>query len=78
MHEIAVVAAFLATLGAMYRVLFSNLDDLIEHVKFWLSPDAISLIRGDHIDEWWSQMKIWVWVGSATAVGYGVHQMWIE
>jgi hypothetical protein len=43
-------------------VVFKDWGDFWECVKFWLTPDIISLFRGEWIEDQWAQMKLFVWL----------------
>lgn len=42
-------------------VFFGSWDDFWSCVRFWLTPDFLSMIRGNYIDDWWAETKLWVW-----------------
>ena len=71
---IAIIAASL-TLWVMYKLLFSSRDELAECFKYWLTPDIISLFRGRFWEDSWAEMKLFVWLGTAGLVGYGVYSL---
>jgi hypothetical protein len=43
-------------------VLFKDWDNFWDCIKFWLTPDIISLFRGEWIEDQWAQMKLFVWL----------------
>ncbi len=42
-------------------VLFSTWDEFFACVKFWLMPDIVSLFRGEWVEDWWAEFKLFVW-----------------
>jgi len=53
----------------LYRVLFEDLDELWEAIRFFITPDLISAIRGEYVEDLWAELKLGVLVGvSAGAV----------
>jgi len=73
MQAVGAGIAGIITLSVMYRFLFRDKDELIECIKFWLTPDIISMFRGEYWDDHWAEFKLLIWVGTSTAVGYGVY-----
>lgn len=65
----------LVTSILMYKVVFSDKDDFIECVKFWLTPDIVSMFRGKYWDDHWGEFKLIIWLGVSFAVGYGVYHL---
>ncbi|MGI0116506.1 hypothetical protein [Zooshikella sp. RANM57] len=75
MREIFTGIAFFLTLWAMYKLLFGDKDELIECIKFWFTPDIISMFRGTYWEDHWAEFKIFIWLGSAGVVAYGVYHI---
>ena len=53
----------------MYKMLFDGWEDMADCIGYWLTPDIISLFRGEWVDDQWGQMKVLVFlavVGAAT------------
>ncbi len=59
----------------MYRIVFSDKDDFIGCVKFWFTPDIVSMFRGEYWDDHWAELKLIIWAGVSFAVGYGVYHL---
>lgn len=59
----------------MYKVIFSDKDDFIDSIKFWLTPDIISMVRGRYWDDHWSEFKFLIWLGVSIGVGYWVYTL---
>ena len=75
MNEAVAIVSGLATLALFFRVFFPNTDDFIAAVKFWLTPDLFSLFRGEYFEDWWAEMKLGLWFGSAAFVGFSVYAL---
>jgi hypothetical protein len=45
-------------------VFFKTLDDFWEAIKFWLTPDLISLFKGEYWTDRWSELKLGLWIVS--------------
>ena len=57
------------------RSFFGDWDGVWEAVKFWLTPDIISIFRGEYFDDWWESTKLWVFVAlciGAVAAEYAI------
>jgi len=52
-------------------VLFSDWGEFWECVRFWLTPDVISLFRGEWGEDWWAEMKLGVFSLACAACVYG-------
>ena len=47
---------------------FTDWQGLWEAVKFWLTPDIISMFRGEYFEDWWESAKLFVFVALCLAV----------
>jgi len=45
-------------------IFFRTWDDFWESVRFWLTPDILSLFRGEWGEDWWGEMKLGLWIVS--------------
>jgi hypothetical protein len=59
---IILMVANLPLYGLVGWVLFKDWDNFWDCVKFWLTPDIISLFRGEWMEDQWAQMKLFVWL----------------
>jgi hypothetical protein len=46
-----------------FKLFFEDWSDFWECVKFWFTPDWISMLRGEWLDDRWNTMKLFVWIG---------------
>ena len=67
------VAVFVLVAWMMYRILFDSWEEFKESVHYWLKPDLVSLIEGDYENDWWAEMKLFVWLLPSVGMGYGVY-----
>lgn len=56
-------------------VIFGALDDFWEAVRFWLTPDIISLFRGEWGEDCWGEMKLGLWIISCVGCVLGEAQL---
>ncbi len=47
---------------------FADWQGLWEAVKFWLTPDIISIFRGEYFEDWWESTKLFVFVALCVGV----------
>jgi hypothetical protein len=43
-------------------VFFGTWDDFLEAVRYKLTPDIISLFRGEYWEDWWAETKFSFWL----------------
>lgn len=67
------ILAGLVTLTVLFRLIFRDWDDFCECVVYSLKPDVYSWLQGDLEEDWWAEMRMYVWIGVSVAVGYGTH-----
>ena len=60
----------LATLLVTYKLFFRDMHELFDSIKFWLTPDIISLFRGEYLEDTWAEWKLIAWLGSGFVMGY--------
>lgn len=52
----------------LYWALFSDVDELVDAIKFWITPDLISAIRGEYASDIWAELKLFLLVGGCVAL----------
>ncbi len=45
------------------KLFFGDWHGFFECLKFWFTPDILSAFRGDFWEDWWSEFKLFVFVG---------------
>ena len=55
-------------------VFFKDWADFWECVKYWLTPDIVSLFRGEWTEDRWAQLKLGFWIFLCIAAVYGEGQ----
>jgi hypothetical protein len=56
------IAANLPVYWLFGFALFSSTADFLEALKYLLTPDIISAIRGEWVDDQWSTIKVGFWL----------------
>src|SRR4051812_344942 len=46
-----------------FKPFFGDWSGFWECVKFWFTPDVVSMVRGQWEDDRWSTLKLFVWLG---------------
>jgi hypothetical protein len=59
----------------LFSVLFKTKDDFIDCIKFWITPDIVSMFRGQYFDDHWAEFKLWIWIGGTGAISYGTYAL---
>ena len=59
---IILVAANIPLYWLVGWLLFKDWENFWDCVKFWLTPDIISLFRGEWIEDQWAQVKLSLWL----------------
>jgi hypothetical protein len=51
-------------------LIFGTWGDFFESLRFWITPEVITLFQGEYWDKQWHSMKLVFWlIGCASAVG---------
>jgi hypothetical protein len=53
----------------LYRALFTDLDELAEAIKFWITPEIFSAFRGEYWDDIWAEFKLLLLVVGCAGLG---------
>ena len=67
------IAAALVTAALLYTLLFEDWEEFTECVKFYLTPDIISLFRGKFWEDYWAETKLALWLGISALVSMLVY-----
>jgi len=46
-----------------FKPFFEDWSGFWECLKFWQTPDVISMFRGEWIDNKWARLKLFIWFG---------------
>jgi len=64
----------------LYRALFTDVDELADAIKFWVTPEIFSAFRGEYWDDIWAEFKLLLLVLGCAAlviVEYGGLQSYV-
>mgnify|MGYP000448158345 CR=1 FL=1 len=75
MSEILGVISAVLLMVLLFKPMFGTFGDFWECLKFWLTPDLISLCRGreEYWADHWAEFKLAVWIFCSVVPGYGVY-----
>jgi len=57
------------------KFLFNDWAGFLEALKFWLTPDSWSFLKGEAMDDWFAEMKLFVWVAGSIAAVLGEYYL---
>jgi hypothetical protein len=70
MFELITILATLVTARLLFRVFFPEPGDFGQSLRYWITPDIVSIFRGEWSDDQWASMKLLVYVG--LSIGSGI------
>jgi hypothetical protein len=73
MCELIGIIAGIAVLVVLFRPFFGDMGGFWVCVRFWLTPDIFSLIRGEWGEDLLAEMKFGLWLVCGGAAGFGVY-----
>ncbi|CAM2009341.1 hypothetical protein [Acanthopleuribacter pedis] len=59
----------------MFQILFGSWTDFKEALRYGITPDIISMFRGDFGEDLWAEFRLTLWLLSGPAAGFGVYVM---
>jgi hypothetical protein len=57
-HVLVLVAANIPVYIGLGRVIFGSWEEFGEAIKFWLTPDIVSILQGKFVEDVWSELKL--------------------
>ena len=60
------------------KLVFDGWSGFFECLRFWLTPDVISLFRGEWLDDWWGTLKLFVFIALCASVVCGENKVFFE
>ena len=72
MPEAIGIIAGIAVLAILFKPIFGGASGFFECVRFWLTPDIFSLVRGEWGKDWGAEMKMGFWLICGGGVGFAV------
>lgn len=69
---VAILAGVLVLVG-LFKPFFGGTDGFLECLRFWFTPDVVSLFRGEWGEDQWAEMKIGFWLFLGVISGLAVY-----
>ena len=44
------------------KVMFGGWAEFWDAIKFWFTPDVLSMLKGEYADDFWAEMKIGLFI----------------
>jgi hypothetical protein len=64
--------------AVLFRLFFEDRDDFFECVRYYFTPDIISMFRGEWGEDWWGETKLMVYLilsgGSGFVTYFELHK----
>lgn len=73
MYWMILVAANLPLYVGVGKVIFGSFGEFWECLKFWLTPDVISIFRGEWEEDMWAELKMLCFVLACAVLVWGEH-----
>ena len=67
------VTAGVGLLALLFKPFFGCKEEFIDCIKFWFTPDIISLFFGEYIKDRLSELKLGLWILLGAMAGAGVY-----
>ncbi len=67
------IAAALLAAYFLFSFFFKDWDDFWECVRFYFTPDFISLLRGEWTEDWWASMKLGLYFALVAGASFGAN-----
>ena len=66
---IGIIVAIVVTV-LLFKPFFGDKEEFMRCVKFWLTPNIVSLFRGEYTEDWKAEMKLGLWLGAGALAGF--------
>ena len=73
MAEVCGIAAGGVVLALLFKPFFGDWGGFWDCVRFWFTPDIISLFCGEWEEDRWAEMKLGLWLVCGGIVGFAVY-----
>jgi hypothetical protein len=57
----------------LFRFFFDDFGDFMERVRFWITPDIVSMFQGEWLENEWASTKLFIYVGLCVGSGIGTY-----
>lgn len=67
------VVAGISVLALLFKLFFGDVNGFWECIRFWFTPDIISLFRGEWHEDYWSELKLGCWIVAGVMSGLAAY-----
>ncbi len=54
----------------LFKIFFDGFGEFLECLRFWFTPEIVSIFRGEWNEDLWAEMKLFIYVGLSVGVGF--------
>jgi len=72
------IIGFSLTATMLFRVFFSSKEDFFDCIRYCFTPDLWSILKGEFHQDFYAEVKIFLWLGLSVLMGFGLHQLFSE
>lgn len=66
----------LVVAAVLWKPFFGDWENFSECVRYWFTPDIVSLFNGEYGEDWWAEMKLGAWIVISVLFGIsGYHAL---
>jgi len=68
----ASIIAGLVGMALSFKLIFREPGDFREAIRYWFTPDIVSMFRGEWSRDYWNEFKLGMWFLSGVISFYGI------
>lgn len=72
---LACVAVDLPLFVLIGKLFYNDIEDFLEGIRFWITPDIISAFRGEYWDDLWEEWKLFAFISACGAFVIGEYYL---
>lgn len=57
----------------LLKPFFGTREEFFGCLKFWMTPDIVSMFRGEYLTDWWSETKLGFWIAASALSGIATY-----
>ena len=75
MAEACGIIGGVLTLALLFRLFFRDFEEFGEAIRFWFTPEIVSIFRGEWSQDWFAELKLTVWLALGGIVGFAIYEV---
>ena len=60
----------LLALFLTFKIFFEDFGDFCECIGYWFTPDSWSFMKGEHVEDFFAELKLGLWMAIGGGAGY--------